>query len=97
MCVVVWDLEDDPEGNVQHIAEHGVTMDEVEDVISNPDGDLVTANRNPSGNMLTFGFTSTGRYLCVAWEHVDDDPLTVYPVTAFDVPEPRRRNRKGKR
>jgi hypothetical protein len=97
MCVVVWDLEDDPEGNVQHIAEHGVTMDEVEEVISNPDGDLVTANRNPSGNMLTFGFTSAGRYLCVAWEHLDDDPLTIYPVTAYDVPEPRRRNRKGKR
>ncbi len=24
---VVWDLEDDPEGNLHHIAEHGVTRE----------------------------------------------------------------------
>ena len=27
---VLWDLDDDPDGNVQHIAEHGLTIDEVE-------------------------------------------------------------------
>jgi hypothetical protein len=27
---IVWDLEDDLEGNVQHILEHDITMDEVE-------------------------------------------------------------------
>jgi hypothetical protein len=26
----IWDLEEDPEGNIQHIAEHGITPDEVE-------------------------------------------------------------------
>ncbi len=29
----IWDLEDDPEGNVQHIAEHDVTLEEAEEVI----------------------------------------------------------------
>src|SRR5262249_9610746 len=29
----IWDLEDDPEGNVRHIAEHGVTPEEVEEVL----------------------------------------------------------------
>lgn len=28
---IIWDLDDDPDGNVQHCAEHGVTKDEVED------------------------------------------------------------------
>ncbi len=28
---IIWDLEDDLHGNVQHIAEHGVTIEEVED------------------------------------------------------------------
>ena len=27
---IIWDLDDDPDGNVQHCAEHGVTMGEVE-------------------------------------------------------------------
>ena len=30
---IVWDLEDEPDGNVQHIQDHDVTMDEVEDVL----------------------------------------------------------------
>jgi hypothetical protein len=29
--VIIWDLEDDVFGNVQHIAEHNVTIEEVED------------------------------------------------------------------
>jgi hypothetical protein len=24
----IWDLDDDPDGNVQHLAEHGVTVDD---------------------------------------------------------------------
>jgi hypothetical protein len=35
--VVIWDLEDDPDGNYAHIVlEHGITQDEVDDVIGNP-------------------------------------------------------------
>jgi hypothetical protein len=29
---VIWDLEDDPRGNIQHLAEHDVTPEEVEEV-----------------------------------------------------------------
>ncbi len=32
MVQVIWDLEDDLQGNFQHIAEHDVTPDEVEEV-----------------------------------------------------------------
>jgi hypothetical protein len=35
---------------------------------------------------MTFGYTSSGRYLAVVWEHVDDNPLTIYPITAYDAP-----------
>ena len=31
-----WDLDEEPDGNVQHIAEHGVTKEEVEEVLSDP-------------------------------------------------------------
>jgi hypothetical protein len=88
MCdvCVIWDLPDDPTGNFQHIAEHGITQDEVEDVLLNPSND-VTVSRS-SGEPLTFGYTVDGRYLAVVWELVIDDPLTVRPITAFDAPEP---------
>jgi len=31
MIDVIWDLEDDPDGNFHHIAEHGVAPEEVEE------------------------------------------------------------------
>jgi hypothetical protein len=34
MILVIWDLEDDPQGNIQHIAEHDVTPEEVEEVLN---------------------------------------------------------------
>ncbi len=33
---VEWDAEDDPRGNVRHIADNGLSVDEVEDVIYDP-------------------------------------------------------------
>ena len=33
---VIWDDEDNPEGNVQHVAEHGLTVEDVEHVLENP-------------------------------------------------------------
>jgi uncharacterized DUF497 family protein len=88
---IVWDLEDEPDGNVQHIAEHGVSPDEVEQVIY---GSLSnTTISNSSTNRITFGSTDDGRYLAVVWEHVLDDPLTIYPITAYDAPPPKRRRK----
>jgi hypothetical protein len=33
---VVWDLPDDPDGNVEHIAQHGFSQDDVEHVLFDP-------------------------------------------------------------
>lgn len=88
MILVIWDLEDDPRGNFQHIAEHGVTADEVEEVLNDWQGQ--TAYSVSSGLPITFGWTSRGRHLAVVWELVDDEPLTAYPVTAYPVPESAR-------
>jgi uncharacterized DUF497 family protein len=77
---ILWDLDDDPDGNVQHIAEHDLTKEEVEEVLQNPDG--VTDSRS-SGLPIAFGETSTGRLIAVVYEEIDDD--SVRPVTAYDV------------
>lgn len=91
---VLWDLEDDPEGNVQHLAEHGITMDDAEDVLSDPDSSTTTSNS--SSCSITFGETRDGRYLAVVWETALEDPLTIYPITAYEAPRPHRQHRKRK-
>lgn len=78
---VFWDLDDDLDGNVRHIAEHGITIDEVEDVLYA--ADEVVASHS-SGRPITFGETSTGKYIAVVFDVVDEDPLSVYPVTAYE-------------
>jgi hypothetical protein len=87
MIQVIWDLEDDPEGNYWHILEHDVTPDEVEEVLNDPWNP--TGVSESSGRPITFGWTSTGRHIAVIWELVENDPRVVYPVTAYPVPEPR--------
>ena len=82
---VIWDLEDDPDGNVQHILDHGLTVEEVEDVLLDPQS--VTTVSRSSGEPITFGDTATGRHIAVVWEHITDDPLTMKPITAYEVPE----------
>jgi hypothetical protein len=84
---IIWDLDDEPDGNVQHVAEHGLSKEEVDDVLMNPNNP--TDESDSSGNPVTFGWTSTGRHIIVVWEHVHDDPLTIYPITAYEVPPPR--------
>jgi uncharacterized DUF497 family protein len=84
---VIWDLDDDPDGNVRHILEHDLTIEEVEDVLLDPLS-VTTASRS-SGEPITFGHTATGRYIAVVWEHIADDPLTMKPITAYETPEPK--------
>ncbi len=62
---IIWDLDDDPNGNVQHCAEHGVTKEEVEEVFQNPTDTDISRS---SGRPVVFGDTSTGRHLMVVYE-----------------------------
>lgn len=86
-------MEDDPDGNYWHIVVegHGVTREEADEVIRN-EFEQATTSRS-SGQPLTFGWTSTGKYITVVFEHVLDDPLTVYPLTAYPVTPPRESSR----
>jgi uncharacterized DUF497 family protein len=90
--IVIWDLEDDPDGNVAHIAEHGISQDEVADVVCELSNETVPSDS--SGRPSTFGWTQTGKHIIVVWEHVGDDPRTIYPVTAYEVPPRKRKGRK---
>ena len=78
---IVWDLDDDPDGNVQHCAEHGVSKEEVDEVLASPED--VDLSRS-SGRPVIFGTTVAGRHLMVVIEVID--AVTIYPVTAYEVP-----------
>ena len=74
----IWDMADDPRGNVRHLAEHGLTREDVEDVLF---GVHELDTSRSSGIPIALGFTSAGAYICVVFEWVGED--TVYPVTAY--------------
>ena len=86
--VIIWDLEDDTEGNWWHIVVegHGITADEVVEVVEAHHSEATLSQS--SGQPIAFGWTSLGRYIAVVYEHVSDDPLTFYPITAYEVPPP---------
>jgi hypothetical protein len=78
---IIWN--DEPDGNIAHIEEHGLTVEDVEYVLTNPDSEGVSRS---SGLPCVFGTTPDGTYIIVLYEAVDAD--TIYPVTANEVPEP---------
>jgi uncharacterized DUF497 family protein len=80
---ILWDDDDNPEGNVQHIGEHGLSVEDVEFVVENTTAESVSES---SGRPCLFGYTPGGEYIIVIYEEIDGD--TIYPVTAYEVPEP---------
>jgi hypothetical protein len=63
-----------------HLAGHGVTPDEFEEVVCNPDE---VGRSRASGRPIAFARTSTGKYLACVYDLLDD--TTVLPVTAYEV------------
>jgi uncharacterized DUF497 family protein len=64
----------------QHIVRNGVTPEEFEEVVCDPDE--VDESRS-SGRPIAFGQTLTGKYLACVYELLDE--TTVLPVTAYEV------------
>ncbi len=85
-ALVDWDDESDEDGNTTHVAEHGLTPQEVESVLLDSTAKRDTSDS--SGRPIAFGMTHTGRYIVVVYEVLNaEDPLIVRPVTAYEVGE----------
>ena len=70
---IIWDDEGDATGNVQHIAEHDLTVDDVEEVLAN----FVSEGHSDStGYPAVWGHVPDGRYIIVVYEEVDEDSRT---------------------
>jgi uncharacterized DUF497 family protein len=75
---VFWDLE--PGGNAEHVADHGLDLEDVEHVLRHPNEHRVSRS---SGRTMVFGYTRSGEYIAVIYEEMDED--TVYPVTTYEI------------
>lgn len=82
----LWDRDDRPDGNVQHVAAHGLTKEDVESVLAKAKRSVRSRS---TGRPCVFGHTPAGEYIIVVFVHIDAE--TVYPVTAYPVPEPTKR------
>lgn len=74
---IIWD--DSEDGNVDHIAEHGFSMEDVEFVLSN--FDRIEESRS-TGRTIVLGWMGSVR-VGVVVDEIDDE--TIYPVTAYEV------------
>jgi uncharacterized DUF497 family protein len=73
---IIWTEGDG--GNIDHIADNGLSIGDVEYVVTNPEK---RGTSRSSGRPMVFGHTETGEYICVIYEEIDED--TIYPVTAY--------------
>jgi uncharacterized protein DUF4258 len=86
----------DPESGEPHIYNHGVSEDEVEDVLRAPGED----RPGRDGSRVALGQTPAGRYLRVIYVP-DPEPQSVFVVTAYELrgrplaAYRRRRRRRG--
>jgi hypothetical protein len=69
---------------IEHLAQHDISQDDFETVVCNPASRGISRS---SGLPVAWGYTSDARYIIAVYEEID--PITVLPVTAYEVPEPR--------
>ncbi len=80
---ILWDDPQDPDGNVQHIMEHGLDTEDVEEVLANP---CQEGTSRSSSLPIIWGYTLEGVYAIVVYRWIEEDTIRV--VTAYPVPEP---------
>jgi uncharacterized DUF497 family protein len=87
-ALIDWDDPGDEDSNTAHIAEHGLTPDEVESALF--DENTTFDVSDSSGLPVAFGMTNTGRFIVIVFDVLNlSDPLILRPITAYEVPEPK--------
>ena len=87
-ALIDWDDPNEEGSNTAHVAEHGLTPDEIEAALFDPE--TVFDVSDSSGRPIAFGGTGTGRFVAVVFEVLNiADPLIIRPITAYEVPDPK--------
>lgn len=72
---LIWD-----DANEAHIAEHGLTVDDVINAINDPIDEFTSRS---SGRPMIEGYALDGRVIVVSFEYLDE--ISIYPITAYEV------------
>jgi hypothetical protein len=89
---IIRDDENDLLGNVPPVAEHDLTMDDVETVLA---ASARAGHSNSAGYPVVWGHVPDGRFILVVHEEIDE--ATVRVLTAYEVPEPRAKPKRKKK
>lgn len=73
---IIWD--DEPDGNVDKIQQHGLTIADVENAVCDP---VSHGTSRSSGLPMVWGLGLNGRLIVVVYEEVDE--FSIRPVTAW--------------
>ena len=77
---ILWDEE--PGGNVEHLAEHGVRPEEARSVLLRFFEDRERSRSRPE-HWVVLGDTDAGRFLVVVFEYLEGLHLVI-PITAYE-------------
>ena len=69
-----WDDE-----SIEHIAQHGLTPEEFEHIVSNP---RRTGLSRTTGRPIAYGYSDEGILTVCVFEYLDED--TIIPITAYE-------------
>jgi hypothetical protein len=76
------DADSEDQSNVDHIARHDLTPEDVEHALENPLGP--ERRSRTSSRRVQTGFACDGSIIDVVYEWLDDG-VTLYPITAFRI------------
>ena len=71
-----------PDPVLEKLAERDISPDEVEAIITKPEGQDVSRS---TGLPVAFGYLVDGRFVIVVYRWIDQ--VTMQPITAYEVPE----------
>jgi uncharacterized DUF497 family protein len=83
-ALIAWDDEDDPRGNVRHIDDNGISMEEFEAILI--DDNSRRGRSRSSGRHTAWGMLPDGREITIVYEvELTDRRPVIRPVTAYEV------------
>jgi hypothetical protein len=84
-ALIAWDDPDDPDGNVHHIGDNGLSMEDFEFILTNPRSRR--GRSRSSGRNTAWGELPDGRDIVIVYEFESLDPLVIRPITADEPKE----------
>ena len=81
-ALIAWEDQDDPQGNVEHINQNGVSMEEFEFILTSPRSRR--GRSRSSGRHTAWGKLPDDREIVIVYEIESTRSLVIRPVTAYE-------------